>query len=293
SVAPRSERDRAARRARAAPDAELRGGEGQDCRGPNSEARGQGPRALDGLRSRPGHHDPRRDRLPARLVSSPGAPEGRGALADAEPAERAGAEAADLRRDPARRVHRPPAHGADAGQPLLRPRPPARELRGEPLSASAVGLEQTRPSRAVQLRDEARMMRIPALARWTAVSAALLLLLVGGLTLLRPTPARSQSPDVELNVRPGQMKRINIAVPDFNLVSGTDPQNWAKRLPGITAVDLNFSALFSVVSGMPPLPNGNAEVMRPRLAELAAAGAMQALQGLLTVRADRFEVEMR
>jgi TolB protein len=137
------------------------------------------------------------------------------------------------------------------------------------------------------------MMRASTLVRWTAAGAAALLLGAGGLLLLHPTPARSQSPDVELNVRPGQMKRINIAIPDFALVGGADPQNWAKRLPGITGVDLNFSALFSVVSGMPPLPNGGAEVMRPPLAELAAAGAMQALQGLLTVRPDRFEVEMR
>src|SRR5690348_10065688 len=137
------------------------------------------------------------------------------------------------------------------------------------------------------------MMRASALVRWTAAGAAALLLGAGGLSLLHPTPARSQSPDVELNVRPGQMKRINIAIPDFALEGGADPQNWAKRLPGITGVDLNFSALFSVVSGTPPLPNGGAEVMRPRLAELAAAGAMQALQGLLTVRPDRFEVEMR
>ena len=108
-----------------------------------------------------------------------------------------------------------------------------------------------------------------------------------------PSPARSQSPDVELNVRPGTTKRINIAVPDFAVVSGTDTQNWAKRLPGITAADLTFTSLFSVVSGSPPLPVGGAEAVRPRLAELAAAGGVQALQGLLTVRADRFEVEMR
>jgi hypothetical protein len=94
-------------------------------------------------------------------------------------------------------------------------------------------------------------------------------------------------------VRPGQVKKINIAIPDFTLVGGTDPQNWANRLPGITTVDLNFTSLFSVVSGTPPLPPGGAEAVRPRLAEFAAAGAMHALQGLLTVRNDRFEVEMR
>jgi TolB protein len=137
------------------------------------------------------------------------------------------------------------------------------------------------------------MTRPPALIRSLAAGAALLALVAAGVSLLRPAPAQSQSPDVELNVRPGQMKRINIAIPDFTLVGGTDAQNWAKRLPGITGVDLNFSAVFSVVSGMPPLPAGGAEAIRPRLAEFAAAGAVQALQGLLTVRSDRFEVEMR
>jgi TolB protein len=137
------------------------------------------------------------------------------------------------------------------------------------------------------------MTRPPALIRSLAAGAALLALVAAGVSLLRPAPAQSQSPDVELNVRPGQMKRINIAIPDFTLVGGTDAQNWAKRLPGITGVDLNFSALFSVVSGTPPLPAGGAEAIRPRLAEFAAAGAVQALQGLLTVRSDRFEVEMR
>jgi TolB protein len=137
------------------------------------------------------------------------------------------------------------------------------------------------------------MTRPPALIRSLACGVALLALVVTGVGLLRPPPARSQSPDVELNVRPGQMKRINIAIPDFTLVGGTDAQNWAKRLPGITGVDLNFSALFSVVSGTPPLPAGGAEAVRSRLAEFAAAGAVQALQGLLTVRSDRFEVEMR
>jgi len=137
------------------------------------------------------------------------------------------------------------------------------------------------------------MTRPHNLRRSLAAGAALLTLVLAGLALLRPLPARSQSPDVELNVRPGQVKKINIAIPDFTLVGGADPQNWANRLPGITTVDLNFTTLFSVVSGTPPLPAGSDEAVRPRLAEFAAAGAMQALQGLLTVRNDRFEVEMR
>ena len=137
------------------------------------------------------------------------------------------------------------------------------------------------------------MTRPHNLRRSLAAGAAVLTLVLAGLALLRPLPARSQSPDVELNVRPGQVKKINIAIPDFTLVGGADPQNWANRLPGITTVDLNFTSLFSVVSGTPPLPAGGDEAVRPRLAEFAASGAMQALQGLLTVRNDRFEVEMR
>jgi hypothetical protein len=85
-------------------------------------------------------------------------------------------------------------------------------------------------------------------------------------------------------VRPGQVKKINIAIPDFTLVGGTDPQNWANRLPGITTVDLNFTSLFSVVVGHAPLPPGGAEVVRPRPRGIRRSGRMQALQGLLTVR---------
>ena len=137
------------------------------------------------------------------------------------------------------------------------------------------------------------MMRPPALLRHVAAAAALTALAIGSAALLGPAPARSQqNPDVELNVRPGQMKKINIAVPDFALASGSDAQNWAKRLPDITAADLGFTGLFSVVSGAPALP-ASAEAAKPRLAELAAAGAVQALQGLLTMRSDRVEVEMR
>lgn len=131
-----------------------------------------------------------------------------------------------------------------------------------------------------------RRVRLAALA----VAAALAALAPA---LLAPAPARSQNPDVELNVRPGQVKKINIAVPDFALAGGADPQNWAKRLPEITGGDLAFTALFSVVSGIPPLPAGGTEPLKARLTELAATGAVQALQGTLTVRGDRLEVEAR
>jgi TolB protein len=128
--------------------------------------------------------------------------------------------------------------------------------------------------------------------RLTALAAAAAFAIFAA-ALLSPLPVRSQNPDVELNVRPGQIKKINIAVPDFTLVGGTDPQNWAKRLPEITGADLAFTSLFSVVSGVPALPPDPAEAARSRLQTFAAAGALQALQGLLSVRGDRLEVEMR
>jgi hypothetical protein len=99
----------------------------------------------------------------------------------------------------------------------------------------------------------------------------------------QPPPA-SQNPDVELNVRPGQIKKINIAVPDFTLVTGPDPQNWAKRLPEITSADLTFTSLFSVVSGTPALPQGGAEALKPRLQEFAAAGALRSTPGSIARR---------
>jgi TolB protein len=137
------------------------------------------------------------------------------------------------------------------------------------------------------------MTPLPSPARRRATAAVIAALAIVAAAILGPGPARSQNPDVELNVRPGQIKKINIAVPVFTLVSGADPQNWGKRLPEITAADLTFTSLFSVVSGIPALPQGGAEALKPRLAEFAAAGALQALQGLLAVRGDRFEVEMR
>ena len=91
------------------------------------------------------------------------------------------------------------------------------------------------------------MRRLPRPARRIGAPAAAVALAILAAALLGPAPARSQNPDGELNVRPGQIKKINIAVPDFALVGAADPQNWAKRLPEITSADLAFTSLFSVV----------------------------------------------
>ncbi len=118
------------------------------------------------------------------------------------------------------------------------------------------------------------------------------LVALGG-TLSSPPPARSQAPDVLLNVIASGAKKLNIAIPDFTLVRGTDAQGLAKRLAEVTGNDLKFSALFSVVSGVPALPANNPGAVREAWANFAAAGAHAGLQGLLTLQGDRAQVEMR
>ena len=126
----------------------------------------------------------------------------------------------------------------------------------------------------------------------SAVAGAVLLVALGAV-LSSPQPARPQaSPDVLLNVIASGAKKLNIAIPDFTPVSA-DPHGLAKRLPEVVGKDLTFSALFSVVSGVPALPANNQKAARDTWATLAAAGAHAGLQGLLTVQGDRIQVEMR
>src|SRR6266851_558277 len=111
--------------------------------------------------------------------------------------------------------------------------------------------------------------------------------------LSSPPPARPQAPDVLLNVLASGARKLNIAIPDFTLVSGADSQGLAKKLPEVASRDLTFSALFSVVSGAPALPANNPEAAREAWANFAAAGAHAGLQGLLALQGDRAQVEMR
>jgi len=125
-----------------------------------------------------------------------------------------------------------------------------------------------------------------------AVAAAVLAVAAGGL-LASPPPARSQAPDVLLNVMASGAKRLNIFIPDFTVVAGADPGALARRVPEVAGADLKFSALFSVVSDPAPLPVGDAEALRQRWSGAAAAGAHAALHGLLSLGATRATAEMR
>lgn len=115
---------------------------------------------------------------------------------------------------------------------------------------------------------------------------------LGGL-LATPSPSRSQGVDVFLNVMAGGSRKLNIAIPEFTLVAGRDAQGLAKKLPEVAGADLTFSALFSVVSGTPPFPANDRDTTKTMLKEFAAAGAHAALHGLLSLRGDRAEAEMR
>ena len=117
-------------------------------------------------------------------------------------------------------------------------------------------------------------------------------LALGGL-LVMPAPIHSQGVDVFLNVMAGGSKKLNIVIPEFTLLAGKDAQGLAKKIPEVAGADLRFSALFSVVSGTPPFPAADSETTKGMLKEFAASGAHAALQGLLTLRGDRAETEMR
>ncbi len=126
-----------------------------------------------------------------------------------------------------------------------------------------------------------------------AFLVALVLLAVIGGALSSPPAARSQAADVLLNVLATGAKKLNIVIPNFTVLGGADTAGLSKSLPQVTARDLTFSALFSVVSDVPPIPAGDPAGLRAAFANFAAAGAHAGLQGLLSLRGDRVEVEMR
>src|SRR5919197_1803523 len=109
-----------------------------------------------------------------------------------------------------------------------------------------------------------------------------------------PSPAQQQqqqsggrATDVWLNVTGGGTRKLNIAVPEFTVVSGTDTGGLAKQLATVTGDDLTFSQLFSVVAGTGAIPPNNPEALKKSWTDFAAAGAHAGLHGLATFRADR------
>lgn len=123
---------------------------------------------------------------------------------------------------------------------------------------------------------------------------ALALLIIA---LLGPVPTppapRAQGVDVFLNVTGGGSKKLNIAVPDFAPVAGSDTAGTGKMLATVAGADLNFSGLFSVVAATGAIPANNPAALKQSWTDFAAAGAHAGLHGLVAARGDRVEGEMR
>jgi TolB protein len=128
------------------------------------------------------------------------------------------------------------------------------------------------------------------------VTALLVLLALAlGLVLLWPAPPRleAQRPaEVWLNVQKGGAARLNIAVPIFTVLPGGAPAA-GRLLSDVAGKDLGFTGMFSVVSGTAAVPPNNPAAQRQAFSDFAAAGAHAALLGLVTLRDDRAEGEMR
>jgi TolB protein len=120
-----------------------------------------------------------------------------------------------------------------------------------------------------------------------------LLALPGVWPLAPPPPARAQAVEVFLNVTGGGARKLNIAIPDFTVTTGGDPAGSGKLLASVAGADLNFSGLFSVVAATGAIPANNPEALKRSWTEFAAAGAHAGVHGLLALRGDRAEVEMR
>ncbi|MBI4607561.1 MAG: Tol-Pal system beta propeller repeat protein TolB [Candidatus Rokubacteria bacterium] len=111
--------------------------------------------------------------------------------------------------------------------------------------------------------------------------------------IIAPAASDSQGVDVFLNVMAGGAKKLNIALPTFTLVGGSDPDKLASKLPEIIGRDLTFSALFSVVAGTDPLPADDPATVKKAWSDFASAGAHAALHGFLRVRGQVVETEVR
>ncbi len=131
--------------------------------------------------------------------------------------------------------------------------------------------------------------------RRTSVIVVIGVLALAALAVPWPrTPApRAQGVDVYINVTGGGAKKLNIAVPEFTVIAGTDTAGLGKLLASVAGNDLTFSGLFSVVAGTGAIPPNSPDARGQLWSEFAAAGAHAALHGLLALRGDRLETEMR
>ena len=129
--------------------------------------------------------------------------------------------------------------------------------------------------------------------RWMLPLLALVLVLAWLAPWSPPPAPRAQGVEVFLNVTGGGTKKLNIAIPEFALLGGTDSQGTAKLLASVAGKDLTFSGLFSVVAATGSIPPNDAAALKEAWAAFAAAGAHAGVHGLLALRGEQLEVEMR
>ena len=129
--------------------------------------------------------------------------------------------------------------------------------------------------------------------RLLALTLVVSLLAVSPLTMFAPPPARAQGVDVFMNVTGSGTRKLNIAIPEFTVITGSDAGGAGKLLASVAGADLTFTGLFSVVAASGAIPANNPQALRQSWTEFAAAGAHAGVHGLLALRGDRAEVEMR
>ncbi len=125
-----------------------------------------------------------------------------------------------------------------------------------------------------------------------SVAGALVLAVL--LSVAHPPRLAAQKPtEVWVDVTAGGTKKLNIAIPEFTVVAGTDTGGLAKQLASVTGDDLTFSQMFSVVAASGAIPANNPAALKQSWTEFAAAGAHAGLHGLVSFRGDQTETEMR
>jgi len=130
--------------------------------------------------------------------------------------------------------------------------------------------------------------------RFLVLTLVVSLLAVPGLwPVAPPPPARAQGVDVFINVTGGGTRKLNIAIPEFTVTSGADAGGAGKLLAAVAGADLTFTGLFSVVAATGAIPANNPTALKQSWTEFAAAGAHAGVHGLLALRGERAEVEMR
>src|SRR6266446_4711097 len=107
--------------------------------------------------------------------------------------------------------------------------------------------------------------------------------------LAAPPPSRAQGVDVYINIKGGGTKKLNIAIPEFTVTTGTDPAATGKLLASVAGADLTFSGLFSVVAATGAIPADNPAALKQSWTDFAAAGAHAGVHGLVALRGARTE----